>query len=180
VFNRIDLASIIPNPRLLVVEDDKDSAEQIISVLEPLGIDARHAADGQAGLQLTYDFGPDVILTDINMPRMRGDEMVIELCRLGFKKPIILMTGFNITPVAVLALRYRVFDILEKPIATERLGIAVFKAFEFEAHRQMQEERVTSAMNLLMNATPSQEAHQVMDMVERGARELYLQRRTKA
>ena len=111
---------------------------------------------------------------------MRGDEMVIELCRLGFKKPIILVTGFNITPVAVLALRYRVFDILEKPIATERLGIAVFKAFEIEAHRQMQEERTTFAMNLLMSSMPHQAAHQVMDTVEKGARELYLQRRTKA
>ena len=60
--------------RILVVDDNVDSANSLSQVLEMLGHVVRTANDGEAGIAMAAAFLPDVVLMDIGMPRLNGYE----------------------------------------------------------------------------------------------------------
>ena len=72
---------IAPPKRILVVDDDQDSAETLAELLTCQGHDARFALDGARALALAKEFLPDVVLLDIEMVGMSGNE-VARLLRL--------------------------------------------------------------------------------------------------
>jgi DNA-binding response OmpR family regulator len=63
--------------RVLVVEDDQDVRDVILSALEREHFELRHAVDGRAAVDLALVFGPDVILLDLNLPELSG----IDVCQ---------------------------------------------------------------------------------------------------
>ncbi len=68
-----------PSPRLagrriLVADDNGDAAESLALLLRLLGNEVRTAGDGEQAVELEADFGPDVVLLDIGMPRLNGYE----------------------------------------------------------------------------------------------------------
>ena len=60
--------------KVLVVEDDLDAAQNVVTALRILGYECRRAHDGLSALELVDEFCPDVILMDVTMPRMNGFE----------------------------------------------------------------------------------------------------------
>jgi CheY-like chemotaxis protein len=58
--------------RVLVVDDNQDTADSLALMLEALGHQARTAYDGARAIALADEFRPDVILMDIGMPRFNG------------------------------------------------------------------------------------------------------------
>lgn len=58
--------------RILVVDDNRDTADSLALMLEALGHQARTAYDGARAIALADEFRPDVILMDIGMPRFNG------------------------------------------------------------------------------------------------------------
>ncbi|MGQ0834549.1 MAG: response regulator [Gammaproteobacteria bacterium] len=58
--------------RVLVVDDNRDTADSLALMLEALGHEARTAYDGARAITLADEFRPDVILMDIGMPRFNG------------------------------------------------------------------------------------------------------------
>jgi DNA-binding response OmpR family regulator len=62
--------------RVLVVDDDPDVREVILSALEREHFELRHAADGRSAVDLAQMFRPDVILLDLNLPELSG----IDVC----------------------------------------------------------------------------------------------------
>jgi two-component system, cell cycle response regulator DivK len=70
---------IIDRRRILVVEDNDASRELFACVVEDLGAEVACAEDGVAGLRIATEQKPDLIITDIAMPRMDGFEMVRRL-----------------------------------------------------------------------------------------------------
>jgi PAS domain S-box-containing protein len=58
--------------RILVVDDNRDSAESLAQLLVLLGHDARPTYDGMLALELAESFRPDVVLLDLGMPRLNG------------------------------------------------------------------------------------------------------------
>jgi DNA-binding response OmpR family regulator len=64
---------------LLVVDDDRDVAAPLITFLEILGHTVRYAADGYAGLDALRVGFPDMILLDVDMPRLSGPGMVLRM-----------------------------------------------------------------------------------------------------
>lgn len=60
--------------KVLVVEDDLDAAQNLVTGLRMLGYECRRAHDGLAALELVEEFCPEVILMDVTMPRMNGLE----------------------------------------------------------------------------------------------------------
>ncbi|NMO16753.1 response regulator [Pyxidicoccus fallax] len=65
------------HPRVLLVDDDGDLLEVYTLVLEDMGCVVTTARDGQEGLARALAQRPDLIITDLNMPRMNG----LELCQ---------------------------------------------------------------------------------------------------
>jgi PAS domain S-box-containing protein len=60
--------------RILVVDDNRDAVESLSQLLRRMGHDVRSAGDGEAALMVAADFGPEIVLLDIGMPKMNGYE----------------------------------------------------------------------------------------------------------
>lgn len=67
--------------RVLVVEDEPDSLEMMEYLLESEGYDVMGATNGQLALRVLADVQPDLIITDVMMPYMGGDELLAEIRR---------------------------------------------------------------------------------------------------
>ena len=83
--------------RILVVDDDRDSADSLTMLLRLWGHDVRKAYNGATGIVAAHDFDPDLVFLDIGMPDMDGYEVAR---RLRSERPrsrmhIIAVTGYG-------------------------------------------------------------------------------------
>jgi signal transduction histidine kinase len=83
--------------RILLVDDNKDSAESLAQLMRLLGYEVRTAHDGEAGLRAAQQFTPDIVVLDIGLPRLNGLEVARRLRQdLGWRDtPLIAMTGYG-------------------------------------------------------------------------------------
>jgi DNA-binding response OmpR family regulator len=105
---------------ILVVDDSLEIARVLDEyMLTPQGYKVLHAGNGQKGLAQAIAHNPDLILLDMNMPRMSGIEMLEQLRQTDYKAPVIFMTMHGSERVAVDAFRLGVSNYLIKPFAPE-------------------------------------------------------------
>lgn len=78
---------------VLIVEDDLDLAATLMDYLELEGISCDHAANGAAGLQLISHHYFDVMILDVNMPRMDGLTVCRKMREQGINTPILMLTA---------------------------------------------------------------------------------------
>ena len=81
------------------------------------------AADGQEGIRLITEQQPDVVFLDIEMPRMNGFEMLLQLPHRNFH--VVFTTAYD--QYAIRAIRFSAFDYLLKPIDIEELKTVIAK-----------------------------------------------------
>lgn len=109
---------------VLVVEDEPVFRGLLGSVLESSGYQVEFACDGMQALEFlskqhrTFD----LVITDIQMPRMSGLELAKELMSQPDPVPIIAMTGFGDMELVIHLLRLGVEDFLEKPFGFEDMA----------------------------------------------------------
>jgi CheY-like chemotaxis protein len=80
-------------PRLLAVDDAPDSAELISRIAERCGYEARFVADSSMVPSLVEEWQPDVVATDICMPKMDAIELFGVLAHCNFSGNLILISG---------------------------------------------------------------------------------------
>jgi DNA-binding response OmpR family regulator len=83
--------------RILVVDDNHDSALSLAMVLTMMGHETRTAHDGQTALDTAEEFHPDVVLLDIGLPKMNGYEVAqrIREQAWGIEMFLIAVTGWG-------------------------------------------------------------------------------------
>ena len=81
------------NIRTLVVEDDFDLAETIVLFLELEGMSCDHGANGRSGLNLIRANAYDVLVLDLNLPRISGIELCRTLREEGRDLPVLMLTA---------------------------------------------------------------------------------------
>ncbi|HEY7330137.1 MAG TPA: response regulator [Gemmataceae bacterium] len=83
--------------RVLVVDDNRDSADSLSVLLQMLGHEVRAAYDGETGLSIAKQFSPDIVLLDIGLPRLSGLEAARRMRKdLGLRDTfLIAMTGYG-------------------------------------------------------------------------------------
>ncbi|MDD2881366.1 MAG: PAS domain S-box protein [Rhodoferax sp.] len=106
---------------LLYVEDDAETREELAMMLEPWVGTLHLAADGQAGLDLFKDKRPDLVITDIQMPRMSGLALSAEIRRLALDQPIILISAFNDAEYLFRAIELGIDQYIPKPVNVKRM-----------------------------------------------------------
>ena len=77
----------------LLIEDDRDLSEAISDYMELDGFEFDFAYNGAAGLNLALTNQYDIILTDINMPKMDGIDVCQSLREQGVSTPILMLTA---------------------------------------------------------------------------------------
>lgn len=97
---RLDEANTTPSPQhgtVLVVDDEPSVREVTCAILVRYGYKVLEAEDGIEGLAMIKKHLPtiDVVLVDMTMPRMGGDELIAELHNLNPTLPIVLTSGYS-------------------------------------------------------------------------------------
>ena len=113
--------------KILVVEDDPDARRLIESILKLSHLNVILAADGQEGLEQAKKESPDLIITDIAMPRLNGLGLIRALRALPeFKtRPILAVTSFGMEK-AMDAIRAGANRALARPVENHLLLVFVF------------------------------------------------------
>ncbi len=129
------------NETILVIDDSDQIREFLIEyVLKPLGYRVSVATDGRAGLEKAIVENPDLIMTDMSMPRMSGLELLSALRESDCQSPVIFMTLHGSEGVAVEAFRLGVRDYLTKPFTIEEAEDAINRALKEVRLEQEKEE----------------------------------------
>jgi signal transduction histidine kinase/CheY-like chemotaxis protein len=107
--------------KILLVEDSPDNQVLFKLILSKCGAEVEIASDGYEGvnLALTNDF--DVVLMDVQMPRMDGHEATQSLRKKGYDRPIIALTAHAMKEEHERALKSGFTDFLSKPIQRDTL-----------------------------------------------------------
>ena len=112
--------------RILVVDDSKENREFIIDyILKPNGFEVIEARDGVEGMELARSQSPDLILLDLQMPRLDGMGVLQALRRENLPIPVILMTFHGSEEIAIEVFRMGVRDYVKKPYTPEEMLTAI-------------------------------------------------------
>lgn len=117
--------------KLLIVDDEKLTRDGLMNSIdwEQLGIDAvEQADDGLHGYELSKRFHPDIVLSDVRMPRMSGIEMAEKLQADDRNISIIFMSGYSDREYLKAAIKLKAVSYVEKPIDLEEIREAVRRA----------------------------------------------------
>ena len=85
-----------PSRRVLVVDDHVDSREALVQLLKVWGYEVDAAEDGIAALRKFEEFGPDVMVIDLDLPGMRGEKVVSAIRARGGRAFVIALTGWSL------------------------------------------------------------------------------------
>ena len=117
--------------KLLLVDDESFTRQGILETIswETLNIgEIREAYDGQNALEVLKDFEPDILLTDVRMPRLNGIELSFKIRDLYPNCSIIFMSGFSDKEYLKSAIHLKAISYVEKPIDLGELEISLRSA----------------------------------------------------
>ena len=119
--------------RVLVVEDEEMIRKGIVLTVDWKNLDceiAGEAANGEEGLSAAERLRPDIIITDLKMPKMDGISMLTELRKRGCTSKVIILTAYSSFNYARSALRLGAVDFLLKPYHDGELEEAILRLRE--------------------------------------------------
>ena len=121
-----------PDVSVLIVDDDDESRAAMVSWVKAFGVRARGARDGIEALALLTEVEPDLVLCDINMPRLDGLGFVRQLRRTRQFRSVltVAVTGLS-GPLDVAATRDAGFDAhVVKPLSAETIARLLDRAVD--------------------------------------------------
>jgi two-component system response regulator AtoC len=122
--------------RILVVDDEENLRLLVRTILRREGFEVEVASSGEQALALVETFGPDVVLTDVRMPKMGGLDLLGTLKAKGNDAVVIVMSAYGNVDLAIEAMKAGAYDYLQKPFKPEELVLVLRKAEEREALRR--------------------------------------------
>ena len=157
--------------RILVVDDDAAVVELIVETLrEHYAVEGVTSAREALARAAATDF--DLVISDVEMPDLRGTELLAEIIARKPKQLVLLITGFGSIELAVETVRAGACDFLTKPFKSQVLVVAIERALR---ERTMRRELVRLRRELgepddgsLVATSPAMS--QVLDVARRAAR----------
>lgn len=115
-----------PLVRIAVIDDNPTSVELMSTALEQPGVEIITATDPEEGLDLIFEQHPQIVLTDLVMPKLSGMELLQRVMEFDPSIDVVLMTAHYSTESAVEAIKKGATDYLNKPVSIsvlrERMG----------------------------------------------------------
>ena len=116
--------------RVLIVEDEPSTRLGLTELVRTWGFTTDSAGDGEEALQRITVFRPNIIISDLVMPRMGGLELLRALKDDGGDYTVVILTAQGTVETAVEAIKEGAYDYLNKPIEPQRLKILLDKIVE--------------------------------------------------
>jgi two-component system response regulator GlrR len=117
-------------PQVLVVDDDASMLRMLRHRLEREGYKVVTAADGEEGINLVRNEVFNLVITDLKMPKLRGDELARAVAKFNPEIPVIIMTAYGEVTEAVQLMQDGIFHYMTKPFDVEELMSRVKRAVD--------------------------------------------------
>ena len=122
--------------RVLVVDDEENLRLVLRTLLRRHGYEVETAESGEVALSMVDSFGPDVVLTDVRMPKMGGLDLLTTLKAKGNEATVIVMSAYGNMDLALEAMKAGAYDYVQKPFKPDEVVLALRKAEERELLRR--------------------------------------------
>ena len=122
--------------RVLVVDDEENLRLVLKTLLRKHGYEVEVADSGEDALSKVDAFGPDVILTDVRMPKMGGLDLLATLKAKQVAATVIVMSAYGNMDLALEAMKAGAYDYVSKPFKPDEVVLALRKAEERELLRR--------------------------------------------
>ena len=134
---------------LLVIDDNPGSVELVSDAVAQPGLEILAASDPEEGLRLFRQRRPQIVLTDLMMPRMNGIEVLDRIMEVDPSTEVILMSAHYSTESAVEAIKKGASDYLNKPVSVgplrERIATLLEEVRKRQRSLQLEEELRTNS-----------------------------------
>ena len=159
---------LLKNKSVLFVEDDQIMKMQITKVLEMLFQKVFCAEDGESAYLLYKEKSPDIIISDIKMPKMDGLQLIEKIRQIDYKIPVILLTSFTEKKILLGVANLSIDGYIIKPVELTTLIVTISKAMQ---RVERIEGLVPITQNIFYNSG-TQELYQNGEVVPLGVNEL--------
>jgi len=158
--------------RLLIVDDEKNIREGLAAALEMDGYEVVTACDGTEGWRRFEKGDIDLVITDLRMPGLSGEELLAKIGAEVPGTPVIILTGHGTVENAVSAMRNGAYDFLSKPVNLDHLSLLVKRALANHElslkHKNLEDELAKNKQFKTMIGS-SAAMSQVFDTISRAA-----------
>jgi DNA-binding NtrC family response regulator len=160
------------NFTILVADDEKNIREGLREALMLDGYDVLLAADGKEALNALDRGEVDLVITDLKMPRLSGEELLRKVSADFPTVPVIILTGHGTIESAVQAMHDGAYDFLTKPVNLDRLSLLARRALgnrELALQNRVLQEELERRSQFSNIIGRSAEMRQVFDLVRQVA-----------
>jgi len=124
--------------KVLIIDDEKQFAEELHEFLEKIGFAAQQAHTGQQGLSILSRQATDLLILDLRLPGIDGLEILKEVREKYPKMEVIIVSGHGDMDTVIRAMRLGAIDYLRKPFRHLDIRIAIERTQKFlQLHREM-------------------------------------------
>jgi Response regulator containing CheY-like receiver, AAA-type ATPase, and DNA-binding domains len=116
---------------VLIVDDEENILEFLSEALKDEYIIIK-AKNGKDALKKVSEFYPDVVLMDYKMPVMDGMEAFLKIKEIDKDLPVILMTAYGTSSIAIQAMKEGAYDYVTKPLDLDEIRVTLKKAIELK------------------------------------------------
>ena len=157
---------------ILIIDDEKNIREGLGAALEMEGYKIALASDGKAGLERLVKGDIDLVITDLRMPEVSGEQVLAKVTAENPGVPVIVLTGHGSIDSAVDAMRNGAYDFLTKPLNLDQLVLIVKRALQGRElvlkHKELQEE-LNSRKSFESIIGKSAEMQKIFEIVRKAA-----------
>ncbi len=118
--------------KILVVDDEEIIRDSLSFILTNEGFVVDQAENGKVAYEMTLDNYYDLIITDIEMPQMKGTELLEKVSAMTSNVSFIVITAYGSLDTAIKALRSGAQDYILKPIEFDELIIKIHRLFDLK------------------------------------------------
>jgi len=130
------------NEKILVVDDEEDILKLLSAALGGEGYEVLTAIDGQEGMERFQESEPDLVVTDMKMPRKDGLQFLREIKDSGSDVAIIILTGHSDEATAIDCLRNGAYDHLVKPFEDIDVLLAAIERSLYKRNLEIKNRRL--------------------------------------
>jgi len=157
--------------KLLIVDDEKHIREGLEKALTLDGYDVELAFDGKDALAKIEEGDLDLVITDLKMPNLSGEELMKEALERNPYLPVIILTGHGTIENAVEAMRNGAYDFITKPLNIDKLSLIVNRALENSSLKRQNRELLNqlkkkySFENIIGKSTAMKKMFEIIELV---------------
>ncbi len=156
--------------KVLIVEDEVHARQGLAELVSDWGYRTETAQDGLEGFEKVIAWSPQIVITDLKMPRMDGIELLMKLADMGESLAVIVLTAQGSVELAVDAMKLGAYDFLPKPVDATRLKTILTNAVrqretEVELEVTRRQLRQTGVLGSLVGQ--SKRMREIFGLIER-------------